>query len=257
MSWYAVGCYYYLLSNADSARKYLSKATSIDPKFHPAFLLFGHTFELESQHDLSLAVYLDLSKNMPRSHLPLLYIGVEYSHINNPVQAEIYLKRALRKTNGDDLFASHELAIVHYQKGDFQLAKEGFLFVYNRLATNHLLLRFPLKWEPLLNNLGHTCRHLGDYEEAIEYHEQARMMVPGNSSNCDAIGLCYSLLGQYRTACDWFQKALAIKCDDAFAMTMFDSVYQSLLDDDNKEDIAEDMTTGTSSQSMETSSGRI
>lgn len=254
-----MGCYYYQQSNADQARKYLSKATMIDPKFHPALLLFGHTFELESQHDLSLAVYLDLSKSMPRSHLPLLYVGVEYSHINNPVQAEIYLKRALRQSNDDDLFACHELAIVYYQKGDYQQAKETLLFVYNKLATNHLLLRFPMKWEPLLNNLGHVCRHLGNFEQAIDYHEQARMMVPGNASNCDAIGLCYSYMGQKRIACDWFQKALSIKCDDAFAMTMYESVYQQLLDEDNNKNEEQNSSSSSSSEHelMDTSVGRI
>ena len=30
----------------------------------------------------------------------------------------------------------------------------------------------PNKWESLLNNLGHTCRKLKKYEEALDYHQQ-------------------------------------------------------------------------------------
>lgn len=32
----------------------------------------------------------------------------------------------------------------------------------------------PSKWEALLNNLGHTCRKMKKYEEALEYHEQVK-----------------------------------------------------------------------------------
>ena len=28
------------------------------------------------------------------------------------------------------------------------------------------------KWEALLNNLGHPCRKMKKYEEALEYHQQ-------------------------------------------------------------------------------------
>jgi tetratricopeptide (TPR) repeat protein len=34
----------------------------------------------------------------------------------------------------------------------------------------------PNKWEPLLNNLGHTYRKLQKYEEALEYHRQVRTL---------------------------------------------------------------------------------
>lgn len=30
----------------------------------------------------------------------------------------------------------------------------------------------PSKWEALLNNLGHTCRKMKKYEEALNYHQQ-------------------------------------------------------------------------------------
>jgi len=33
----------------------------------------------------------------------------------------------------------------------------------------------PDKWEPLLNNLGHTYRKLQKYDKALEYHRQVRI----------------------------------------------------------------------------------
>lgn len=32
----------------------------------------------------------------------------------------------------------------------------------------------PSKWEALLNNLGHTCRKMKKYGEALEYHQQVK-----------------------------------------------------------------------------------
>lgn len=106
-----------MVSNADTARKHFSKAALIDPTFQPAMLMYGHCFEMESLHDQAMAVYLDLSKAMSASFLPLLYVGVEYLHLNNVIMAERYIRQALDLSpNRDNLFVIHELAIVCYQK---------------------------------------------------------------------------------------------------------------------------------------------
>lgn len=51
ISWYAVGCYYDLIGKSDPARRYLSKATTIDKQFGPAWLAYGHSFAKENEHD--------------------------------------------------------------------------------------------------------------------------------------------------------------------------------------------------------------
>lgn len=51
ISWYAVGCYYDLVGKSDAARRYLSKATSLDRLFGPAWLAYGHSFAKENEHD--------------------------------------------------------------------------------------------------------------------------------------------------------------------------------------------------------------
>lgn len=33
------------------------------------------------------------------------------------------------------------------------------------------------KWEPLLNNLGHTCRKLKKYDDALRYHQQVTLVL--------------------------------------------------------------------------------
>lgn len=51
ISWYAVGCYYDMIGKSDPARRYLSKATSLDRLYGPAWLAYGHSFAKENEHD--------------------------------------------------------------------------------------------------------------------------------------------------------------------------------------------------------------
>ena len=57
MSWFAVGCYYLLQGKNETARQYLSKATSLNRTFGPAWLAFGHSFAAEKEHDQAMAAY--------------------------------------------------------------------------------------------------------------------------------------------------------------------------------------------------------
>lgn len=81
-----------------------------------------------------------------------------------------------------------------------------FSSVYEILSKKHLLSSFPKKWEPLLNNMGHVSRKLGNFDQAVSFHKEALRMVPQNASTYDAIGLVYSLKGELQMASDFFQK---------------------------------------------------
>ena len=56
-AWFAVGTYYYLVDKQEHARRYLSKATNLDRVFGPAWLAYGHSFALDSEHDQAMAAY--------------------------------------------------------------------------------------------------------------------------------------------------------------------------------------------------------
>jgi hypothetical protein len=49
------------------------------------------------------------------------------------------------------------------------------------------------KWESLYNNLGHTCRKLGKFEEALAFHRQALILKPQTASTYSAIGYVQTL----------------------------------------------------------------
>lgn len=79
--------------------------------------------------------------------------------------------------------------------------------------------------------MGHTCRKLKKYEEALEFHQQARVLDPHSPSTYSAIGYVYTLRGDSLQAIDYFHKALAIRRDDAFSTTMLSNLIESYMNE--------------------------
>ena len=91
------------------------------------------------------------------------------------------------------------------------------------------MTRLPEKWEPLLNNLGHTLRKMKKYEEALDYHRQAMTLSPQNSTTFAAIGFVYSLMFKWNEAVEYFHKALGLKREDPFSMHMLNQSIEHLI----------------------------
>lgn len=56
VSWFAVGCYYLMIADFENARRYFSKATTIDMRFSPAWVGYGHAFAAQDESDQAMAV---------------------------------------------------------------------------------------------------------------------------------------------------------------------------------------------------------
>nr|XP_054771442.1 cell division cycle protein 16 homolog [Lytechinus pictus] len=218
VSWFAVGCYYYLVGKNEPARRFLSKATAIDRLYGPAWLAFGHSFAAEGEHDQAMAAYFTASRLMKGCHLPLLYVGLEYGLTKNFKLADKFFIQALGIASSDP-FVLHEMGVVAFHNGDWETAVTHFneaLDIVQDISKQTLAD----KWEPLLNNLGHVYRKLKRYEESLEYHRQALILSPQNPSTFSAIGYVYALMGQFSIAIDYFHKALGVGRDDTFSVTM-------------------------------------
>ena len=87
------------------------------------------------------------------------------------------------------------------------------------------------KWESLVNNLGHTCRKLGKFQESLEYHQQALVLQPMTHSTYAAIGYAHALLGDLIEAVEAFHRALSLKRDDTFSKSMLNYVIEQLMGD--------------------------
>uniref|UniRef100_A0A671NP79 Cell division cycle protein 16 homolog n=1 Tax=Sinocyclocheilus anshuiensis TaxID=1608454 RepID=A0A671NP79_9TELE len=230
VSWFAVGCYYLMVGHKNEhARRYLSKATTLERTYGPAWIAYGHSFAVESEHDQAMAAYFTAAQLMKGCHLPMLYIGLEYGLTNNPKLAERFFSQALTIAP-EDPFVIHEVAVVAFQNGDYKTAEKLFLDAMDKIKAigNEVTVD---KWEPLLNNLGHVCRKLKKYEQALEYHRQALVLIPQNASTYSSIGYVHSLMGDFESAIDYFHTALGLKRDDTFSVTMLGHCIEMYISD--------------------------
>lgn len=218
VSWYAIGAYYLLIKKNEAARKYFSKATAIDYNFGPAWLGFAHSFACEGERDQAISAYYSASKYMPGSHLPYLYLGLEYSLSNNVKLAAKFYKEALAIAP-DDPHIRHELGNLAYQNGEYEQAETYFFESLKRMQTieNDIVSDI---WEPLYNNIGHTLRKLKKYNEALDFHQKALLLNPRNASTCSSTGLCLMLLEQYDEAIVMFHRALSLKREDTMTIDL-------------------------------------
>ncbi|XP_027632020.1 cell division cycle protein 16 homolog isoform X3 [Tupaia chinensis] len=230
VSWFAVGCYYLMVGHKNEhARRYLSKATALEKTYGPAWIAYGHSFAVESEHDQAMAAYFTAAQLMKGCHLPMLYIGLEYGLTNNSKLAERFFGQAL-SIAPEDPFVMHEVGVVAFQNGEWKTAEKWFLDALEKIKAigNEVTVD---KWEPLLNNLGHVCRKLKKYAEALDYHRQALVLIPQNASTYSAIGYIHSLMGNFENAVDYFHTALGLRRDDTFSVTMLGHCIEMYIGD--------------------------
>ncbi|XP_024887647.1 cell division cycle protein 16 homolog [Temnothorax curvispinosus] len=230
LAWFAVGCYYYTIGKSDQARRYLAKATALDRLFGPAWLAYGHSFAVENEHDQAMAAYFKASQLMKGCHLPLLYIGLECGLTNNLKLADKFFQQA-QGIAPNDPFVIHEMGVICFYNLDYKNAERLFKEAMKSIQGDLRNVILPSKWEALLNNLGHTCRKMKKYDEALEYHQQALVLDPLNPSTYSSIGFIHALMGNIQEAVDAFHRALGLRRDDTFTATMLGYVMEQLIDE--------------------------
>lgn len=86
-----------------------------------------------------------------------------------------------------------------------------------------------IRWEPLINNLGHCCRKNKKYDEALKYHRQALTLKPQNPTTYTAIGFVYALKFELERAVGYLHRGLALKREDIVATALLKSCLEDLL----------------------------
>eukprot|EP01083_Nonionella_stella_P097135 273046_1 len=209
-TWFAVGCYYYLIKEFENARRHFSKATAIDPSFGPAWLGFGHAFAAADESDQAMAAYRAASRVVQGSHIPLICIGIEYLRTGNLPHAHqsFLLARDLRPR--DPLVLS-EIGVVCYRNADYEEAVKHF-----ENALSFESQTSSSEWEATYFNLGHSYRKLRKYDKALQSYRKAASISPRRASIFSAIGFCFHLMGDPDSAVDWYHKALGLGSQDTF-----------------------------------------
>jgi len=218
VAWFAVGCYYYCLRRFDAARRFFSKATSLDGAFVPAWIGFGHAFAAQDESDQAMAAYRTATRLFPGCHLPVLCIGMEYRRANNMSLAEQFFLKSRNICPADPL-VHNELGVLAYRNKEYENA-------ISHLLDAIALVPHPLtdEWEATVVNVAHAYRKMNDFDNAIEWYERALSLAPKCAGTHTALGFTHQLKGNFQTnmseAIECYHKALSLRPDDTFAQEM-------------------------------------
>lgn len=216
LSWYVVGCYYVTINKHQNARKYLTKAITLDTNFGPAHIAFGLSFAAEGEHDQAISAFSIAARVMRGSHLPLLYLGTEYYLTGAVTTSTRFMKTAYDLAPSDPLLL-HEIGYVVASVGAYPKAERYFKQALSQLEVVDIHLTLSA-WEPVYNNLGHVLRKQGKYDEALSCHFNSLQLDPHNPSTLTAIAFIYLLQGHLDSVVEYANQSLRVKREDQFTL---------------------------------------
>lgn len=232
VAWYAVGAYYHLVGRFHHARRYFNRAVEVDASFGPTWIGFGHSFSSQGEPDQALAAYYSASRIMPASHVPLLYIAMEYRRLANHRLATTFLHRSAALCATDPLLWS-EHGVNAYLEEDYHAAIRHFehcltLLHTTTTTTNHQNNHQASSWEPVLFNLAHCHRKLGHHLHARDYYRQC-IAIQQKATTYTALGFVEHLLGRLDLAIDNYHHALSMASGDTIANGLLDRAIKESL----------------------------
>jgi len=217
LTWFAIGCYYMATRQFDSARKYFSKATNMDPSFVQAWIGFGHAFAAQDESDQAMAAYRTATRLFPGTHIPVMSIGMEYQRTNNLSLAYQFFRKSFEICDTDPLLFN-EYGVLLYRQGSYMDAVEHF-----HRALELAPKPIDSRWESLIVNLAQALRKIGRYDEAIAKFESALLIAPRNASTYAALAFTYQMKSRCSEpvslglAIEHYHKALSLRAEDAFS----------------------------------------
>ncbi|CEP21801.1 unnamed protein product [Cyberlindnera jadinii] len=213
ISWLAVGIYYLAINKIPEARKYFSKASSLNPNFSEAWIGFAHTFAAEGEHDQAIAAYSTASRFFPGSHLPNLFLGMQYLQMGNLTLTSEYLMSSFSICPKDPLLLN-EIGVMNYHKGDLSNSEA---YLNQALQVSRDIDSDSKSWISINSNLGHVYRRMGLYSKALMCFEEVLKVSKRDPNVYSAIGLVYLKMGDPGKAIQNLHYSLATGTHDPVA----------------------------------------
>ena len=226
LSWYAVSAYYYAIGKHTQARRYLTKSINQDAHFAHSHLLFGLSFTSEGEHDQAIAAFSHAARYLRGSHVPLMYLGKEYFATNSLPVSTSFFKNALALAPNDPALLQ-EVGLVLLSNGNYVKAEKYFQCSIAMLSNIDAHATLPI-WEPVFNNLGHTLRKLGRYQESIESHNKALQLCPNKASTLSAIAFVHLLLEDFHKVIEYCNRSLRVKREDLVTIELLQTAMKEL-----------------------------
>lgn len=144
---------------------------------------------------------------------------------NNVLLAQKYLTFCLTICDSDPLLLN-EIAVVHYNLGQYEEAVQSLLKVIQKLQRSQ---RKNVIWETTWLNLAHSYRKLGKYSDAEIYFLKVDGITSAGSTKASALvglGFIYQIMDQISDAVECYHKVLAIRPSDQVASEMLRKIME-------------------------------
>lgn len=201
-----IGTYYLSIGKIAQARRFYSKASTMDSHSAPAWIGFAHTFAAEGEHDQAIAAYSTAARLFQGSHLPNLFLGMQHLALNNMQLAWEYCTAAYAMSSGavrkEDTAAIAGLVFnsPYTLSGDPLVINELGVVLYHQssLTTAARLFKRSLEvaaelgcdmtaWVATRANLGHALRRMNKLDEALQEFDECLRVVTGGAGSLSAV----------------------------------------------------------------------
>ena len=213
VTWLAVGVYYLSISQVAEARRFFSKASTMDSHFGPAWIGFAHTFAAEGEHDQAISAYSTAARLFQGTHLPQLFLGMQNLQLNNMTLAHEYLNAAHALCSTDPLLLN-ELGVVFYHLDHLS---EAIKIFNSALAIAAEIDSDPRAWIATRANLGHAYRRQREWALALQEFEEVLRQGGRDAGVFCAKGLVLLEMGSSWEAVCALHEALAVAPQDPIA----------------------------------------
>lgn len=224
VTWFSVGCYYYLIQRFDMARRLFNKATTLEPPFLSGWIAYGHSFSLQDESDQAIAAYRTAARLFEGNHAALLFIGMEYAKSGNSLLAQQFFQQAMLMHVKDPM-VYNEMGVIAFRDGLYEDAVSLFLQTLEKARGHNLE-----EWEPTLFNLGHAFRKVLRYDDAIHYYEMALSVSAKKYSVESALGFTHHLKGDLDKAIEYYHRALSTQPRETFTSDMLGRALSQFAD---------------------------
>ena len=221
-TWLAVGVYYLSISQIAEARRFFSKASTMDSHFGPAWIGFAHTFAAEGEHDQAISAYSTAARLFQGTHLPQLFLGMQNLQLNNMTLAHEYLNAAHALCSTDPLLLN-ELGVVFYHLDHLS---EAINIFNSALAIAADIDSDPRAWIATRANLGHAYRRQREWASALQEFEEVLRQGERDAGIFCAKGLVLLEMGRTWEAVCVLHEALAVGPQDPIATDLLSRALQ-------------------------------
>jgi len=211
---YALGLVYYELDRFEEAEKYLTTATVILPSHIDTLDVLCSVYEYQDKFKLAIETCLRILKMEPQNHEMQEKLGYFYFKDDQLLTAKETYERYLKK-NKNDFKGWNGYSLVLDALGDVQESRDA---IQCSLTINP-------KNANAINNLAHSYKEAGDFDQAIQLFLYANEVDPNYVNAYYSLHDLYLEIGQRLSAYQTLLQGYRIKPTGNVALTLATSIF--------------------------------